>query len=232
MNTTSAKAVIEKWMGMLATGDMEAIAAMFTDDAVIDMPGTSDLPWAGRWRGRAKIDEYFKVMPAALEIREALIEAPEKVAESGVVTSAIGLARLVVATAILRAVSALVVAAAVLRAVAALGVDEVFEIFRDAHHQRHVQAALVSVAFAARQHAAVIAKVKDKRVLQQTIRRELFHHRANLVVDDLLAVEITRVRVAEGRRVRMIRRELHLRGIVRRLLRFHHALRKMQRSFV
>jgi ketosteroid isomerase-like protein len=70
MNTTSAKAVIEKWMGMLATGDMEAIAAMFTDDAVIDMPGTSDLPWAGRWRGRAKIDEYFKVMPAALEIRE------------------------------------------------------------------------------------------------------------------------------------------------------------------
>ena len=75
MNTTSAKAVIEKWMGMLATGDMEAIAAMFTDDAVIDMPGTSDLPWAGRWRGRAKIDEYFKVLPAALEIREALIEA-------------------------------------------------------------------------------------------------------------------------------------------------------------
>ena len=70
MNTTSAKAVIEKWVGMLATGDMEAIAAMFTDDAVIDMPGTSDLPWAGRWRGRAKIDEYFKVMPAALEIRE------------------------------------------------------------------------------------------------------------------------------------------------------------------
>ena len=44
----------------------------------------------------------FEPAEAALEIREALIEAPEKVAESGVVTSAIGLARLVVATAILR----------------------------------------------------------------------------------------------------------------------------------
>ncbi len=70
MNTPSAKAVIEKWMGLLARGDMEAIVAMFSDDAVIDMPGSSDLPWAGRWQGSAKIDEYFKVMPAALEIRE------------------------------------------------------------------------------------------------------------------------------------------------------------------
>ena len=70
MSTTSAKAVIEKWVGLLATGDMDAIVAMFTDDAVIDMPGSSDLPWAGRWQGAAKIDEYFKVMPAALKILE------------------------------------------------------------------------------------------------------------------------------------------------------------------
>ena len=70
MNTASAKVVIEKWIGLLASGDMEAIVASFADDAVIDMPGSSDLPWAGRWQGRAKIDEYFRVMPAALEIRE------------------------------------------------------------------------------------------------------------------------------------------------------------------
>ena len=68
MTTSSAKAVIEKWVGYLAPGDIEAIIATFADDAVIDMPGSSDLPWAGRWQGAAKIDEYFKVMPAALRI--------------------------------------------------------------------------------------------------------------------------------------------------------------------
>ena len=68
MTTSSAKAVIEKWVGYLATGDIEAIIATFADDAVSDMPGASYLPWAGRWQGAAKIDEYFKVMPAALRI--------------------------------------------------------------------------------------------------------------------------------------------------------------------
>ena len=71
MSSSSVKAVIEKWMGHLATGDMDAIIATFADDAVIDMPGSSDLPWAGRWQGAAKIDEYFKVMPAALRIIES-----------------------------------------------------------------------------------------------------------------------------------------------------------------
>ena len=70
MSIPSAKETVEKWVGLLATGDMDAIVAMFADDAVIDMTGSSDLPWAGRWQGAAKIDEYFKVMPAALKILE------------------------------------------------------------------------------------------------------------------------------------------------------------------
>ena len=68
MSKSSAKETVENWVGLLAAGDMDAIVAMFADDAVIDMPGSSDLPWAGRWQGAAKIDEYFKVMPAALKI--------------------------------------------------------------------------------------------------------------------------------------------------------------------
>ena len=51
-------------------------------------------------------------------------------------------------------------------AVAALVVDEVFEIFRDTHDERDVQSAFVGVAFAAGHHAAVVAEVKNKRVLQ------------------------------------------------------------------
>ena len=70
MAKTTAKNVVEKWLGLLGVGDIRAVTEMFADDAVIDMPGTRKLPWAGRWQGRAKIEEYFRVMPAALEISE------------------------------------------------------------------------------------------------------------------------------------------------------------------
>ena len=49
----SARSVVEGFLGQLAGGDAAAIVAMFTDDAVIDMPGGDDLPWAGCWQGRA-----------------------------------------------------------------------------------------------------------------------------------------------------------------------------------
>ena len=70
----SARRVVEGFLGELASGDAAAIVAMFTDDAVIDMPGGDDLPWAGRWQGRAAIEEYFQVLPAALAMHEHVIK--------------------------------------------------------------------------------------------------------------------------------------------------------------
>ena len=70
----SARDVVKGFLDQLAGGDAATIVAMFTDDAVIDMPGGDDLPWAGRWQGRAAIEDYFRVMPAALAMHEHVIE--------------------------------------------------------------------------------------------------------------------------------------------------------------
>lgn len=87
MGAPTAKTVIEQFLASLAGGDAAAIKAIFTDDAVIDMPGSADLPWAGRWQGRAKIDEYFEVMPSVLEIRKhehkIWVAEPDTVAVTG-----------------------------------------------------------------------------------------------------------------------------------------------------
>jgi ketosteroid isomerase-like protein len=87
MSTASPKQVVKAFLDQLAGGGPETIVPMFTDDAVIDMPGTSDFPWAGRWEGRDKMMEYFKVMPAALEMHEHVIntwtEEGDRVAVTG-----------------------------------------------------------------------------------------------------------------------------------------------------
>ena len=41
---------VKGFLDQLAGGDAAIIVAMFTDDAVIDMPGGDDMPWAGRGR--------------------------------------------------------------------------------------------------------------------------------------------------------------------------------------
>ena len=107
-------------------------------------------------------------------------------------------------------------------------IDEVGEVFWDAHHQWHVQAALIGVSFATRQHAAVVAEVKYERVLQQAIGRELFHNVAEQTIDDLNAVEVSRVGIAKDRCVRMIRSKFHLGRIVLSLFILKHLPRKMK----
>ena len=111
-----------------------------------------------------------------------------------------------------------------IRACATLVIHKVRKIFRDADHQRHVQTALVRVPLAARQHAAVIAKVKDERILEQTIVRQTFHHIAEQTVDGLNAVQIARVGVTKQRCIRMIGRELHFRRVMLGLFVFKNLL--------
>ena len=111
-------------------------------------------------------------------------------------------------------------------------ISEMREIFRDAYHQWYVQTALVSVPLAARQHAAMVAKVKDKCVLKQSVGSKLFHHVAELAVDGLNAVQIARVGVTKQRCIRMIGRELHFRRVMLCLFVFVNLLRKMERTLV
>ena len=70
MTDDNPKAVVDRFLGLIASGSRDDIVACFTEDGVIDMAGTPDFPWAGHWQGRAKLEEYFTVMPAALEMMD------------------------------------------------------------------------------------------------------------------------------------------------------------------
>ncbi|CAI2931834.1 nuclear transport factor 2 family protein [Aminobacter niigataensis] len=63
--------IVKQFFACLGSGRMDDIVKLFADDGTIDMPGSSHLPWAGRWTGKEKLEEYFVVMPAALDIRGA-----------------------------------------------------------------------------------------------------------------------------------------------------------------
>ena len=101
------------------------------------------------------------------------------------------------------------------RALTPLVIDQVFEILRDTHDQRHVQSTFVGVALAARHHPAVIAKVKQERVLEQPVLGELLHDAPNMPINDFHPVKIACLGVANDWSVRKIRLQLDI--IVRRL---------------
>lgn len=71
MPGTEAVQVVKKFFEYLGSGNMDGVVSLFAEDGAIDMPGSANLPWAGHWKGRDKLVEYFKVMPAALDIRGA-----------------------------------------------------------------------------------------------------------------------------------------------------------------
>ncbi|MBR71429.1 MAG: hypothetical protein CMM30_00605 [Rhodospirillaceae bacterium] len=68
MTDKEPRVVVEKFLSLLANGTKDEIVNCFTDDGAIDMAGTQDFPWMGRWQGKEKLKEYFTVMPAALEM--------------------------------------------------------------------------------------------------------------------------------------------------------------------
>jgi len=71
MPDTKPSNVVKQFFEYLGAGNMDGILGLFTDDGAIDMPGSKNLPWAGRWTGKEKLKEYFVVMPTALDIRGA-----------------------------------------------------------------------------------------------------------------------------------------------------------------
>lgn len=73
MGAATPKDVVKQYLEYLGAVNVEGLVSLHTDDSVIDMPGTDDFPWAGRWQGIDKIREYFQVMPAALEMKKHTI---------------------------------------------------------------------------------------------------------------------------------------------------------------
>ena len=69
MSEGSARQVVEAFFERLAAGDTDGVIELFGADGAVDMPGTDLFPWAGHWQGRERLQQYFKDLGAALDIR-------------------------------------------------------------------------------------------------------------------------------------------------------------------
>ena len=85
------ESVVRGYLDSLGKGNVAAILSFFGEDAIIDMPGPSSLPFAGQWVGREKIEEYFRIMPAAVKVGtleyKHWVADGEKIVVTGVETS-------------------------------------------------------------------------------------------------------------------------------------------------
>lgn len=68
MSNTTPKQVVSTFFERLAAGDANGVIALFAEDGAVDMPGTDLFPWAGHWKGKARLEQYFKDLGAALQI--------------------------------------------------------------------------------------------------------------------------------------------------------------------
>ncbi|HWW85985.1 MAG TPA: ester cyclase, partial [Vicinamibacterales bacterium] len=53
-----------------AQGDIRAIVDACTDDSEWLLPGTSEVPWSGVWRGRQQIEKFFAVVAETVEFEQ------------------------------------------------------------------------------------------------------------------------------------------------------------------
>jgi uncharacterized protein len=87
LTTTDSKAVVERYLAGAQSGDMEALRAIFAEDATWRLAG--DLPISGIWQGRdAILDDflalalrYFEPGSVRLEVTNVLADGDQVVVE-------------------------------------------------------------------------------------------------------------------------------------------------------
>ena len=79
--------------------------------------------------------------------------------------------------------------------------------------QRYVETGFIKVAFPPGQYSAMIPEVENESVLQQTISFELTHQVADLSIDLLDAIEVTRLGKTKGRGVGLVGGEMNVSGV-------------------
>lgn len=67
------KVVVRQFLAAIKSGDGDAMMALLADDAVVVLPGSFEIPWAGRWRGREPIRQCFRAIEESLEIRDHMV---------------------------------------------------------------------------------------------------------------------------------------------------------------
>lgn len=64
------KEIVQKFLTAIAAEDGDGMMALLDEDAVLITPGSSNVPFNGRWQGKGPIRQCFRLFGEFLEIRD------------------------------------------------------------------------------------------------------------------------------------------------------------------
>ncbi len=70
MAADESKKIVEQFLTAIKTGDGETMMGLLAKDAVVVLPGSFKVAWAGRWQGREPIKQCFRAIGELLDIRD------------------------------------------------------------------------------------------------------------------------------------------------------------------
>jgi len=68
MNEQANIQLVKQAYELYGRRDMQSLLAMMTEDVDWNLPGPSEIPWAGRRKGRQGAEEFFRLLSAADEL--------------------------------------------------------------------------------------------------------------------------------------------------------------------
>lgn len=91
MSEDDNRALVQRGYEAFGRGDIEALLALFDENVEWVTPGPSDLPTAGRRRGRRQVAEFFEIVNSLFEVQrfepEAFVSEGDRVLVLGSETS-------------------------------------------------------------------------------------------------------------------------------------------------
>ena len=70
MAESEPKEVVRQFLAAIKGGDGQTMMSLLAEDAVVVLPGSFKVAWAGRWQGREPIKQCFQAIGALLDIRD------------------------------------------------------------------------------------------------------------------------------------------------------------------
>ena len=74
MSDDGAKGVVRQFLAAIKGGDGQTMMGLLAEDAVVVLPGSFKVAWAGRWQGREPIKQCFLAIGALLDIRDHTVQ--------------------------------------------------------------------------------------------------------------------------------------------------------------
>ena len=68
------KRVVQQFLDAIKGGDGQTMMSLLAEDAVVVLPGSFKVAWAGRWQGREPIKQCFQAIGALLDIRDHTVQ--------------------------------------------------------------------------------------------------------------------------------------------------------------